>query len=95
MSDFAYSLLNKINYHKTMQSSENAINNLQKINPKFKDTNIVTLAYLTQNEALNNEEREIYMQCLREKAKQEYDFYSTAISMLSKGNPPFFKEGET
>lgn len=86
MSDFAKSLLSRINYHKSITSSENAIKTLSNINPKLNDTNIYTLAYLSQNEAISDEERAIYMECFKTKAMHEYEIFSMEIEKLKNKN---------
>jgi hypothetical protein len=85
MSDFSRALLDRLNYHKNLRSSENAINNLKKLNNNLNDSNILSLAYLANNPALSEEERKIFMECVRVKATEEYEMYSKEIKrVLSK-----------
>ena len=78
----AQQLLDKLNYHKSLTSSTNAINNLQKINPKLNENNILTHAYLVSNPAISDEEREIYLKCLRVKAIQDYEKFSKEVDRI-------------
>jgi hypothetical protein len=82
MSDFSRALLNRLNYHKTLHSSENAINNLKKMNGNLNESNIFTLAYLANNPALSEEERNIFMECVKAKASEEYETYSREIQRV-------------
>jgi hypothetical protein len=76
---YAQSLLDRINYHKTLTSSENAIKNLHHINHKLNDNNIFALAYLSANEAISAEERKLFEECVKAKAMQRYEIYSREI----------------
>jgi hypothetical protein len=78
----AQQLLDKLNYHKSLTSSTNAITNLQRINPKLNENNILTHAYLVSNPAISDEEREIYLKCLRVKAIQDYEKFSKEIDRI-------------
>lgn len=78
----AQQLLDRLNYHKSMISSTNAINNLNRINTKLNDNNYLTHAYLASNPAISEEERQIYMQCLKVKAMTDYEIYSKEILLL-------------
>ena len=77
--EFPLKLLSRINYHKSMQSSENAISTLKRINPKLNEMNVLTLAYLSQNEALTIEERAIYLECLKAKSKKDYETWRQTL----------------
>lgn len=81
---YAQGLLERINYHKSIQSSEIAIKNLQNINSKLTDSNIYSLAFLSQNNALSEEERKIFTECVKAKAMQEYEIYSKEIEKIRK-----------
>lgn len=78
----AQQLLNRLNYHKSISSSMNAINNLNRINQKLNDNNILTHAYLATNPAISEEERKLYMECLRIKAMTDYEIYSKEIERI-------------
>ena len=78
----AQQLLNRLNYHKSFSSSTNAINNLNRINPKLNDNNILTHAYLATNPAISEEERKLYMECLKVKAMTDYEIYSKEIERI-------------
>lgn len=78
----AQQLLDRLNYHKSFTSSTNAINNLKRMNSKLNDNNILTHAYLATNPAISEEERNIYMQCLKVKAMTDYEIYSKEIQMI-------------
>ena len=80
----AQQLLDRLNYHKSLTSSENAINNLTKLNPKLNDNNLFTHAYLVSNPAISEEERKIYMKCLKVKAQTEYEIYSKEIEQIKQ-----------
>ncbi len=80
----AQQLLDRLNYHKSLTSSTNAINNLQKINPALNDNNILTHAYLVSNPAISEEERKIYMECLKVKAMSDYEMYSKEIERIKQ-----------
>jgi hypothetical protein len=84
MSEYSYALLDRLNYHKNINSSENAIKNLSKINKNLNESNILSLAYLANNPALSEEERNIFMKCVKLKAMQEYEMYSREINELQK-----------
>lgn len=82
---FANSILDRINYHKSMNSSENALNNLSKMNKSMDASNIFALAYLANNPALNEDERRIFNECVKSKAMQEYEMYSKEIKRITEG----------
>lgn len=75
-------ILDRLNYHKSIQSSENAINYLNKLNSKLNDNNILTFAYLASNEAITEEERKIYLECLKVKAQTNYEIYTREIERI-------------
>lgn len=75
-------ILDRLNYHKSIQSSENAINYLNKLNSKLNDNNILTFAYLASNEAISEEERKIYLECLKVKAQTNYEIYTREIERI-------------
>ena len=78
----AQKLLDRLNYHKSISSSTNAIHNLNRINPKLNDNNILIHAYLATNPAISEEERKIYMECLRVKAMTDYEIYCKEIERI-------------
>jgi len=80
----AQNLLDKINYHKSMECSTNAITNLQKVNPRLNEDNILTLAYLISSPAISKEEKEIYEKCLRIKAEMQYKQYEKAVQEIDE-----------
>lgn len=80
----AQQLLDRLNYHKSLTSSTNAITHLSKLNPALNDSNILTHAYLASSPAIKDDEREIYMQCLKVKAMQEYEMYSEEIKRIAE-----------
>jgi hypothetical protein len=82
MSEYSQSLLNRLNYHKSLNSSENAMKNLQYINPKLNELNIFALANLACNEGLSEEERKVFLECVRVKALTDYEMYSKEIAKL-------------
>jgi len=82
MSDFSRALLDRLNYHKNLHSSENAINNLKKLNNKLNESNVFTLAYLANNPALSEEERHTFMECVKVKASEEYEIYSREFKRI-------------
>lgn len=81
---YAQQLLDRLNYHKSLQSSENAIKYLNKLNSKLNDNNILTHAYLASNPAISEEERKIYLECLKVKAQTEYEIYSNEINKIKE-----------
>lgn len=78
----AQQLLDRLNYHKSISSSTHAISTLQRMNPKLNDNNILTYANLALNPAITEEERRIFMECLRVKAQTEIDLYSKEINRI-------------
>ena len=80
----AQNILDKINYHKSMECSTNAITNLQKVNPRLNEDNILTLAYLMSSPAISKEEREIYEKCLHTKAQMVYERYRKAVDEIDE-----------
>jgi hypothetical protein len=68
MSEFAKELLKKYN----KSPSEIAFENLQKIDSKLNPDNIFALAYMACNPALDEEEREIFKECLKIKIEEHY-----------------------
>lgn len=80
----AQNLLDKINYHKSMESSTNAIVSLQKVNPRLNEDNILTLAYLMSSPAISKEEKEIYEKCLHAKAQMVYERYKLAVDEIDE-----------
>ncbi len=75
----ASEILEQIKNNKKIQNSQNAINYLQKVNKNLNTNNIVTLAYLANNQLLSDEERAIFLECLKEKTRQEFELYSQEI----------------
>lgn len=84
MTEYSHSLLNRLNYHKSIYNSENAMKNLQNINPKLNESNIFALANLACNEALTEQERKVFLECVRVKALTDYEIYSKEIAKLQK-----------
>lgn len=73
MSQFARQLLE---YHTTTSSSQIGFENLKRIHPSLTEDSIYGLAIMATNPALSQEERDIFMQCLKlkqMKIKQQYD----------------------
>ena len=79
MSEYSQSLLNRLNYHKSIHNSENAMKNLQYINPKLNESNIFALANLACNQALSEEERKVFLECVRVKALTDYEMYQKTL----------------
>jgi hypothetical protein len=69
-----------LKYHTSLQSTDIAISNLKKFNNKLDENNIVALAFLANNPAISEEEREKYNRQLKEKAMIEYNNISTYIN---------------
>jgi len=63
--DFANSILSKISYYKDTSSSQICFDNMKKIDKNFTENNFFALAYMATNEALSEEEREIFKKCLK------------------------------
>lgn len=78
----ASAILEQIKNKKKIQNSENVIQYLQKLNKNLNSDNIVTLAYLANNELVNEEERAIFLECLKEKTRQEFELYSQEIARI-------------
>lgn len=66
MSDFAKELI--ANYNK--KKSQIAFDNLKKIDKDLTPDNIFALAYMATNEAIPEEDREIFKQMLQNKLEQ-------------------------
>ena len=79
---FAEQLLDRLNYHRSLSSSENAVKYLNNLNPKLHDNNYLTHAYLASNPAISEEERKLYMECLKVKAMTDYEIYSKEIERI-------------
>jgi len=67
-----------------MESSTNVITNLQKVNPRLNEDNILTLAYLMSSPAISKEEKEIYEKCLHAKAQMVYEQYQKAVQEIDE-----------
>jgi len=80
----AQQLLERLNYHKSLTSSTNAITSLSKLNPALNDSNVLTHAYLASSPAISEVEREIYAQCMKVKAMHEYEMYSEEIKRIAE-----------
>jgi hypothetical protein len=80
----AQQLLDRLNYHKTLTSSTNAITHLSKLNPALNESNVLTHAYLASSPAITEQEREIYAQCMKVKAMHEYEMYSEEIKRIAE-----------
>jgi hypothetical protein len=59
-------IMEKLNYHTEKHSNKNAIAYLKKINPKLDENNYLTYAYLATNPEISEEERNHYMNRMRE-----------------------------
>lgn len=84
----ASEILQNIKNNKKIQTTENIVNYLQRVNKNLNTNNILTLAYLANNPAITEEERNIFLECLREKSKQEYELYKGSMTPLE---PPLDK----
>jgi hypothetical protein len=78
----ASAILEQIKNSKKQQNSENVLNYLQKLNKNLNSNNIVTLAYLANNPLVSEKERAIFLECLREKTRQEFELYSQEIERV-------------
>lgn len=81
--EFANSLLEKITYDTKLTSSKIGFDNLNK---KFglSSDNIYSLAYMAQNPAITEEEREIFKKCLQYKLNQQNEELENTIKYLGK-----------
>lgn len=83
-----------IQYHRALQSTDIALNNLKKINGRLDENNILTLAFLANNPHINNEDREKYEKQLKEKNINEYEIYSKYINELRRDENSSANESE-
>jgi len=74
----------KMDYHTSLQSSKIALENLNRFNKKLDENNVLTNAFLAQNPFISDEEREIFNKQMKEKALQEYEYYSQEIEKIKK-----------
>jgi hypothetical protein len=84
-------LFKKVEYHTSLQGTDIAISNLKKFNDKLDENNIIALAFLANNPAISEEEREKYNKQLKEKAMIEFHLYERCIQNLFS---PFIKEND-
>jgi hypothetical protein len=68
------------NYHTSLSNTTIAFENLKKINNKLDENNIISLAYLSTNQYISDEEREQFKTQLKEKSQKEYEMYSKYIN---------------
>jgi hypothetical protein len=80
-----------VEYHTSLQGTDIAISNLKKFNDKLDENNIIALAFLANNPAISEEEREKYNKQLKEKAMIEFHLYERCIQNLFS---PFIKEND-
>jgi len=71
-------------YHTSLQSPTIALENLKKFNKKLDEDNVLTNAFLANNSFLNDEQREIFNKQMKEKALQEYEYYSQEVEKIKK-----------
>lgn len=84
MSAFSKKLLE---YHTTTASSEIGFENLKRLHPSLNEDNIYALAIMATNPAVPEEEREMFMQCLKlkqQKLKKEFDEVELRIKKRSE-----------
>jgi len=79
-------IIDKLNYHTSLQGSSIAMENLNKLNPNLDKNNIIALAYLATNPYIPEEDREEYDKKMKEKAQSEYTMYSKYINDLIRRN---------
>lgn len=69
-----------LKYHTSLQGTDIAINNLKKLNNKLNENNIITLAFLSNNSYINEEDRIKYNKQLKDVATIEYQRMSAYIN---------------
>jgi ferritin len=70
------------NYHTSLSNTTIAFENLKKINNKLDENNIISLAYLSTNQYISDEEREQFKTQLKEKSQKEYEMYKKLFDVL-------------
>ena len=71
-------------YHTSLQSPTIALENLKKLNKKLDEDNVLTNAFLANNSFISGEQREIFNKQMKEKALQEYEYYSLEVEKIKK-----------
>lgn len=71
-------------YHTSLSSTTIAIENLKKINNRLDENNIISLAYLSTNPHISDEDREQFKKQLKEKAQSEYETYKSILYTINK-----------
>lgn len=79
---YTKTLLERLNYNTEMVSTQNAIENIKKINPRLNENNYILMAYMSKNPAISQEERDIFKRCMETLVKQETDAYEKTLSNL-------------
>ncbi len=72
----------KVDYHTSLQSSRIALENLNRFNKKLDQNNVLTNAFLAQNPFISDEEREIFNKQMKQKALEEYEYYSQEVEKI-------------
>ena len=76
--------LKSIQYHRALQSSTIALENLKKFNKNLDENNMLTNAFLANNPYISNEEREIFNKQMKEKALEELHLYESTLEKWRK-----------
>lgn len=62
---FANQLLERINYNTKISSAQIGFQNLKNLSPSLTEDNIYSLAIMSNNTAISEEEREVFKKCLK------------------------------
>ena len=86
MSKFAQSLLERITYHTEMASTEVAFENLKRIHPSLTSDNPFSLALMSCNPAISEEDRNVLRECFKKAMQKEQKILENTIASLDNQN---------
>ena len=83
MSKFAQSLLERITYNTEMASTEIAFDNLKRMHPSLTPDNPFSLALLSCNPALSEEDRNVLRECFKKAMEKEQKLLENTIARFT------------
>lgn len=83
MSKFAQSLLERITYHTEMASTEVAFENLKRIHPSLTSDNPFSLALMSCNPAISEEDRNVLRECFKKAMQKEQKILENTIAQFT------------
>lgn len=83
MSKFAQSLLERITYHTEMASTEVAFENLKRIHPSLTPDNPFSLALMSCNPAISEEDKNVLRECFKKAMQKEQKMLENTIAQFT------------